>query len=295
MKRCLSCQSSYENTDLKACPHCNMSIDVKQGIEVYAPEYLDESEGFKAEYFDELFKWERYNFWFRARNTILSWAFKKHTKSKGKILEIGCGNGFVLDGLRTTMTEAELNGSEIFLNGLKHAAKRLPGVKLMQMDARNIPFVDHFDAIGAFDVLEHIQEDEAVLAQIHNALLPGGHLILSVPQHMWLWSKMDDYACHFRRYTAAELTTKFEKAGFKIERSTSFVFFLLPAMLASRMFKKNIDLKNLDASSELRMNPVLNAVFYQIMKLEAVLIKIGLNFPIGGSRLIIARKPNEKA
>ena len=293
MKRCLKCNATYEDLhqpEAERCPQCEAQIACTQGMQVYAPESTDVSEGFKAEYFDELAQLEERNFWFRARNHIIAWAFAKYAAPVGNILEIGCGNGYVLRGLKEAFPDAELNGSEIFLNGLQFAAGRMPDVTLMQMDARDIPFTEHFDAIGAFDVLEHIEEDEAVLKQVHTALKPGGMLILSVPQHMWLWSAMDDYACHFRRYTAAELKSKFEAAGFTVLRSTSFVSFLLPAMLASRLVKKDVETGNLDANAELRINPVLNTLFYWIMRLEALLIHLGVSFPAGGSRLIIAQK-----
>ena len=108
----------------------------------------------------------------------------------------------------------------------------------MQMDARNIPFVDEFDAIGAFDVLEHIEEDEQVLAQMHDALNHADVVLLTVPQHAWLWSLVDDYSCHVRRYSAKELHGKVRVAGFEILLSTSFVSSLLPIMLASRLGTK---------------------------------------------------------
>ena len=293
MKRCLACDAVYSapaELTKEACPHCAAEISIEQGVQIYAPSSTDESEGFKAEYFDELVQVEARNFWFRARNNIIAWAFGKYAAPVGEVLEIGCGNGYVLSGLQKVFPNAKLSGSEIFLNGLHFAAQRLPGITLMQMDARDIPFSEHFDVIGAFDVLEHIQEDEDVLLQVHNALKPGGRIILSVPQHMWLWSAMDDYACHARRYTAKELKDKLEAAGFRIERSTSFVSFLLPAMLASRFAKKDVATTELDASAELRMNPVLNALFYTIMRLEAFLIRLGINFPAGGSRLVVAQK-----
>lgn len=293
MKRCLTCNATYEDPhqpDAERCPKCETQIAYIQGLQVYAPDNADVSEGFKAEYFDNLAQLEERNFWFRARNRIIAWAFGKYAAPVGNVLEIGCGNGYVLRGLKEAFPNVELNGSEIFLNGLQFAAKRMPDVTLMQMDARDIPFTEHFDAIGAFDVLEHIEEDEAVLKQVHTALKPGGMLILSVPQHMWLWSAMDDYACHFRRYTDAELKSKFEAAGFTVLRSTSFVSFLLPAMLASRLVKKDVATDDLDASAELRINPILNTLFYWIMRLEALLIRLGVSFPAGGSRLIIAQK-----
>lgn len=292
MKRCLSCNMSYSEGQLASdtCPGCSNQVKYAQGIALYAPDSTDSSAGFKKEYFDDLMRMEEKNFWFRARNRILSWVIGTYASPFEKMLEIGCGTGFVLSGLRRAFPRSELSGSEIFLNGLQFAAERLPDVTLMQMDARAIPFEEHYDIIGAFDVLEHIKEDEDVLRQVHQALKPGGHLVLTVPQHKWLWSAMDDYACHARRYTAAELHEKCKAAGFRIERSTSFVTFLLPAMIASRVLKRDVKPEDLDATSELNMNPVLNTIFYWVMRFELLLIRMGVSLPVGGSRLLIARK-----
>jgi 2-polyprenyl-3-methyl-5-hydroxy-6-metoxy-1,4-benzoquinol methylase len=43
------------------------------------------------------------------------------------------------------------------------------------MDARNIPFAEEFDIIGAFDVLEHIEQDTDVLAKMYQATQNGGY------------------------------------------------------------------------------------------------------------------------
>src|SRR5690606_22871969 len=115
-------------------------------------------------------------------------------------LEIGCGTGFVLSGVADAFPAVRLFGSEIFTAGLEFAARRQPSVNFMQMDARSLPFLDEFDVIGAFDVLEHIVEDGQVLAQMREALKPNGIILLTVPQHEWLWSPVDEFACHVRRY-----------------------------------------------------------------------------------------------
>jgi SAM-dependent methyltransferase len=295
MKRCLNCHSVTDTFtgDISPCQNCDAEIAILEDIPVYAPEFADESTGFKAEYFDELVQLEGRNFWFRARNRILTWMFGQYVPPDGEILEIGCGNGYVITGLRAMLPKAKLSGSEILINGLGFAKKRLPDVTLMQIDARNIPFSEHFDAIGAFDVIEHIEEDERVLSQIYASLKPGGHVIITVPQHVWLWSALDEYACHVRRYSEPELRSKCESAGFRVKRSTSFVFFLLPAMLASRLLVRNVDVSKMDSKAELNLNPVLNTLFYWIMCLEYGLMKLGINFPVGGSRLIIAQKPSK--
>jgi len=62
-------------------------------------------------------------------------------------------------------------------------------------------------------------------------------MLVCVPQHAWLWSSVDQHACQVRRYSANDLHTKIEAAGFEITRSTSFVSQLLPATLVSRAEK----------------------------------------------------------
>jgi 2-polyprenyl-3-methyl-5-hydroxy-6-metoxy-1,4-benzoquinol methylase len=160
----------------------------------------------------------------------------------------------------------------------------------MQLDARTIPFREEFDVIGLFDVLEHVEEDEQALMQIHTSLKPGGIMLLTVPQHMWLWSSIDEYACHVRRYAVSDLQRKIETAGFHVMRSTSFVTILLPAMMISRFFQKKSSDKSFDATAELRISPWLNSVFFKLLGAELAAIKMGFCFPIGGSRLVVARK-----
>lgn len=268
------------------CPACGHAPACIDGFQAHAPDLARQNDGFRAEHFDELAKFEEKNFWFRSRNELITWALEKYKPGGRSFLEIGCGTGFVLSGIFKKWPDLSLCGSEIFLAGFSHAARRVPVARLMQMDAREIPFSEEFDAVGAFDVLEHIREDDNVLLEIHRALKPDGALLLTVPQHQWLWSAADDYACHVRRYSAGDLSAKLKAAGFKIQRSTSFVSLLLPMMLVSRL-KSRV---NFDPSAELRIHPVLNLFLLGIMRLESMLIRWGINFPLGGSRLIVATK-----
>lgn len=289
MKRCLAC-GGYYNSTYPNCPECNVKPQFIDGFEARAPAFARESSGFKPEYFSELAKLEAANFWFKSRNAILIWALKTYAQVFESFLEIGCGTAFVLSGIAAAFPNTRLFGSEILTAGLGYAAQRLPQAKFMQMDARDIPFKDEFDVIGAFDVLEHIEEDQQVLAQIHQALKPQGIVMLSVPQHQWLWSAADEYACHVRRYTREEIETKVKKAGFEILRSTSFITVLLPAMMASRLLSKKVPAKEYDAQAELRLPQYVNSLFLLLLNCELALIKLGINLPIGGSRLVVAKR-----
>lgn len=288
MKICLKCKSIFESKDWK-CPACGFHPTLENGIVSHAPEFSsDGAGGFKKESFAKLAKFESNSFWFRARNILIIWALLRYKKKSTNFLEVGCGTGFVLKGISHAFPSVKLMGSEIHHQGLKYAIKRVPKAEFMQMDARQTPYYEEFDSIGAFDVLEHIKEDELVIKQLHAALKPGGILFISVPQHPFLWSKSDEYACHMRRYTNDNLKKLLQESGFQILKSTSFVFTLLPLMYLSRI--RNRKQKNYNPSNEFQINNTTNFIFYLFLYLEIIFIKIGINFPLGGSRFVVAKK-----
>lgn len=288
MKRCLSCHHIFVSSGTD-CPACGFSPVLEDGFPLYAPDFAKGGGGFKSSYFSELARLEAQNFWFRSRNELIVWALKKYCKDFQSFLEVGCGTGFVLSGVAQVFPGTTLLGSEIFTTGLRFAAERLPSVKFIQMDARNIPYRDEFDVIGAFDVLEHIEDDVTVLREVRAALKKNGFLFITVPQHGWLWSTVDEYACHVRRYSASDLHTKLESAGFEIVRTTSFVSVLLPAMLLSRVKQRHAQ-SDIDPADELKLSRGLNAFLYKVMQAEVGLISSGINLPIGGSRLVVAKR-----
>ncbi|MFC3907936.1 class I SAM-dependent methyltransferase [Legionella dresdenensis] len=288
MKKCFNCSAVFL-TSIESCISCGTNTDIIDGFPAYSPVAI-EGVGFKSEYFTTLAALEEENFWFKVRNKLIIYLIRKYCPDFKSFLEVGCGTGYVLSGIANAFPGREMSGSELFTAGLGHAASRVPFAKFMQMDARNMPFIEEFDCLGSFDVLEHIEEDETVLKQMHTALKPSGTLIITVPQHNWLWSPVDDYSCHVRRYSANELHQKIRQAGFKIIRSTSFVSLLLPAMLASRLKQKYFPSATSEPGSELKIPGWLNQLLEKILDFELIALKAGINFVCGGSRVVVARK-----
>jgi hypothetical protein len=105
-----------------------------------------------------------------------------------------------------------------------------------------------------------------------------------------LWNAVDEYACHVKRYTANELHEKVCRAGLEIIRSTSFVSILLPALYLSRLCKRKKIGVSIEDMAELHINPVLNKIFERLLNFELALIRFGVVLPVGGSRLLVARK-----
>jgi ubiquinone/menaquinone biosynthesis C-methylase UbiE len=258
------------------------------GYVAFAPDLARQNDGFPLDSFEGLARLEAKSFWFRARNSMVLWALHKYFPRFQSLLEVGCGTGFVLQGITRAFPDARIVGSEIYTSGLAFARQRLPNVELVQIDARKLPYEAEFEVLAAFDVIEHIFEDELVLQNFHRAIKPGGGCVITVPQHKWLWSPVDKVACHQRRYIAAELHTKVEAAGFRIVRSTSFVSLLLPLMLASRLAARSS--AQTDGSEGLALNPALDRALSAIMRIEFLLIKLGVSLPIGGSRLVVLQR-----
>lgn len=248
------------------------------------------NDGFCPEYFEQLAGIEPRYFWFLARNQLICKMLGRYFPSALNLMEIGCGTGFVLEAIADTYPQLELVGAEYFHEGLAVASRRLGSRALLcQMDARHIPHEDAFDVVAAFDVLEHIAEDERVLQQMHRATRPGGGIVLTVPQHRFLWSRFDEASCHQRRYARKELLEKVSRAGFEPARTTSFVSLLFPLLLLKRL--GGADRGGKDPFDEFRLGSWINAALMKVLALERFCLMAGVSFPFGGSLLVVARKP----
>lgn len=281
MKRCLACSVSFDGTGWR-CPACGFTAPSSDGIVLHAPELAD-GDGTDANYpFESLAKAEASHFWFRSRSVLIANAVAKYFPGAGSFMEVGAGGGGVLAAIQRSRPKMRLVGGELLVRGLREAGRRLHGVELHQMDARRIPFVSEFDVAGAFDVIEHVDDDAAVLEQMRAALVPGGGVVLTVPQHPWLWSAFDELSGHRRRYTRRELVARMIAAGFGLVRVTSFASLVLPLIAASRFRRRTTDL-----AQELAIPGMVNRALLAVTALERAAIGAGASFPAGGSLLAV--------
>ena len=244
------------------------------------------SEGYDPKFFKKLRELEADSFWFRARNDLIVWALGRYFPNARNFFEIGCGTGFVLSGISNKFPHLSLCGSDIHISALDFTRARVAGAELFHMDAGRLPFRDKFDIIGAFDVLEHIENDNLVLSQIYGAIRKGGGIIIAVPQHKFLFSRADRDARHFRRYTMRELKEKIGEAGFRVTDMFSFVSLLFPIMMISRLIRHKKD----SILNELKPHALVNRAFKRVLDSERVLIRRGIRLPFGGSLFLIAHK-----
>ena len=290
MKICLRCEQRFAARDW-TCPACGHEPERKDGLLLFAPE-LDATIGdFDPRWFPGLAASEAASFWFRSRNRLIVWALERHFPGARDLLEVGCGTGFVLAAIAQAVAPLSLQAGDAQSSGLAFARDRAPGAVLHQLDARRLPFEREFDVVAAFDVIEHLDEDERVLSQLWQAARPGGGALITVPQHGWLWSAEDDAGGHQRRYARRDLVQKVQRAGFSVERVTSFVSVLLPLMAASRL-RGRVGLRphDPDSNMELSLPRTVDRVFEAAMTAELALVRAGMSLPAGGSLLLVARR-----
>jgi SAM-dependent methyltransferase len=105
------------------------------------------------------------------------------------------------------------------------------------------PFREAMDTVICLNVLEHVEDDGAGLANIISVLDHGGRAIVLVPEGQSVFGTIDVALGHFRRYSEEELKAKMEKAGFEVERIIRFNRVSRPAWFVSGKILKRTSLE----------------------------------------------------
>jgi 2-polyprenyl-3-methyl-5-hydroxy-6-metoxy-1,4-benzoquinol methylase len=268
------------------------------GITRFRDEKADEEYYFPDGGFDLLYRSEEKSFWFQVRNLLIGDILRMFLSKDSRLLEVGCGTGFVSGYLKKQ--EYRMECADLFLEGLKYCQKRESGHAYYQYNLYDDVFFEEFDGILACDVIEHLEDDERALVNLNRSLKKGGVLVLTVPACKAIWSDIDDYAGHKRRYSKRELNRKLEAAGFKVVKNSYFMMLLFPAIALSRTMVKwkkrpgagRDEMASTHGQDELSIPPLLNAIFARIFSIEVPLIR-HIDLPIGSSLIAVAIK--EKA
>ena len=134
------------------------------------------------------------------------------------LLEVGCGQGAVSTRLvRLVPTFVAVEPDE---ESFKVARSRLAGsaASVVNGTADDLPDGEVFDTVCAFEVLEHLEDEDTALQQWRDRLLPGGQLVLSVPAFQEKFGPWDQAVGHFRRYSPDELDLVLRRNGFRSAR-----------------------------------------------------------------------------
>ena len=224
---------------------------------------------------------EQAMWWYRAMHGHAEAALPED----GSLLDAGCGTGGFLARLgRRGCVGLEYNPAAARRAAEKSAAAVVAG------SVNELPFGNgSFAAITSLDVLCHAgAEPGALLAESLRVLRPGGLLVLNLPALPWLRSAHDARVFTVRRYTRASITAELAGAGFVDIRARYWNALLLPLMILQRKVLSRRE----GAASDVGAFPAwLDALLFAATRLEARLMRLGLNFPVGGSLIVTATRP----
>jgi SAM-dependent methyltransferase len=235
-----------------------------------------------------LYDYEANHWWLSTRRQmVLDWIEQTYrNRTDLRILDAGCGTGLMIQEMRCYGSVVGVDLSEQALHFC-----RLRGLDDVQMaSVTELPFADDsFDVVTAVDIIEHIDDDVAALAECRRVLRPGGRLYIFVPAHRWLWSLQDEISGHQRRYTSSGLRKAAARARLRIERQSYVSTFLFPVIVLGRQWLRVLRrIKEVRTENDLHpgwSNGLLAGVFHA----EIPLLR-RTNLPFGASILSVAIK-----
>jgi ubiquinone/menaquinone biosynthesis C-methylase UbiE len=186
-----------------------------------------------------------------------------------RLLDVGCSTGHLLVDLRAAFPAAELAGVDAEAAGLPSAHAAVPDAPLMYASATDLPFADGvIDGLVALNLLEHLADDGAALAEFARVLRPGGRAVVVVPSNPALYDYYDAHLLHERRYAEGELASKARAAGLRALRRIGLGSVVYPGFWLVK--KRNRRMTLTDEQARLRVegdisrsqsSPVARAAF----------------------------------
>jgi SAM-dependent methyltransferase len=212
------------------------------------------------------------------------------------VLDVGCGAGNMMHHLARY---GRVVGVDNFEKPLVVCRQR--GYDPELAPAERLPYADStFGLVALLDVVEHCEDDGAVLRECYRVCAPGGHLAVTAPAFQWLWTDNDTINGHKRRYTSAQLRGALQRAGFAPQR-ISYAFFLVFPLAAGLLVVRRLAGRRQavatprgdDDAYQVEMEPtgpLLNTILGGLGGAEAALLG-RINLPVGTSLVALARKP----
>lgn len=226
---------------------------------------------------------------------------------RGRLLEIGCGAGALLIELFTMGFDCVgLETSEKARRLARHLAQRYHAGDINFLAEPASEWMDAFDVVCAFDVLEHIEHDTVALARWLRWLRPGGILLLSVPAHSHRWGPGDEWAGHYRRYDRKALLELLALTGLRVSYVNCYGFPLanLTEWMGRYYYRKAIARRKnytceqasatsgIDRKPYVRLQQLLHSRFGQtLVGLGLRLQNPFLDTDWGSGYLVMARRP----
>jgi SAM-dependent methyltransferase len=232
---------------------------------------------------------DEHHWWYRGRRRIIRAELDRLALPPGAgVLDAGCGSGRTLQEL---VDYGQVSGIELNEEAAELARGRGHGdVRVGRLE--ELPWDDEtFDLVTCLDVVEHVPDDRAALAELRRVCRPGGWLLVTVPAYQALWSLHDEANHHYRRYSRSSLRAAATAAGWTLTRLTSFNSLLLAPAAAVRLTQRRRGAHN-GYTNDLALGPAwLNQVLEAPLALEASWLASGRTLPLGLSLLAVLQRP----
>lgn len=246
----------------------------------------------ETELFERFFAVEDRHWWFVGRRRIVLDQVARYVRPgagcrsgrpshEPRILDVGCGTGGVLAHLGGLGRACGIDPSP---EAAGYCRER--GLPVALASGMELPFGDRaFDAVLALDVIEHVEDDVALLREARRVLRPGGVAVLTVPALPWLWSSHDDVNHHFRRYMRGTLEQAVCAAGMKPLKTSYYNALLLPLAVTRKVLHR---MNGTGDHLETLPAPV-NTVLRGILSAERSVIR-RWDIPLGASLVCTVRR-----
>ncbi|MBW2173556.1 MAG: class I SAM-dependent methyltransferase [Deltaproteobacteria bacterium] len=243
--------------------------------------------------FSIMFDIETSYWWFVGKQFLVKNILRKcslNSLKKNRILDIGSGTGTILKLLEGY---GIAYGVELSTDAIQFLKRRDLNFVVRSDASLSIPFKeDVFSVITCLDVLEHIDDDFALLNEMVRVCEPGGHIILTVPAFNALWSPHDSALQHRRRYTRKQMLKRVCRLNSAVIKSSYYNTALFLPILAVRKLKPFLsDKQNTESDLFIPIPRWLNALLTLLYMAEIACLQF-LNFPFGVSLLLILKKSN---
>ena len=148
-----------------------------------------------------------------------------------QVLEVGAGAGYVTQELASgRQSVVAIEPNQTLFTQLQAKVAHLPNVTVLNMTLdefvesryESIDGGRQFDSVVYINVLEHIESDSGELSLARKVLAPSGRVLIVVPAHRWLYSKVDRLSGHFRRYSKSSLRSTLRQAHLRPSRLEYF-------------------------------------------------------------------------
>ena len=239
------------------------------------------------------------HWWFDGRRQVVEAVLRQSLDAappppagtRRQILDVGCGTGAMLGMLRQF---GDVQGLEMYPDAIAACYATYGDEIPVQLGRipEDLPHDGSLDVVGAFDVVEHIEDDYGLVEHIYESVRPGGLFVATVPAFPILWGINDEMSHHIRRYRSDRMHDVLTSAGFEIERSTHFNTWLFPGAAAVRVGRRLIPAGRRSDKPDLSLtSPRVDKVLAKVFASERHALR-HVDLPVGVSLLTLARRPH---